>query len=58
VRLQGEHDQDVATFCQRSVEVMGEESDNIHAQALTDALQVGGWGRACVRGGAGAARLA
>lgn len=31
---------DVHTFCERSVDVMGEESDHIHAQALTDAVQV------------------
>jgi hypothetical protein len=37
---QGQYEMDVATFCERSVDVMGEESDHIHAQALTDALQV------------------
>lgn len=37
---QGQYDVDVASFCERSVDVMGEESDHIHAQALTDALQV------------------
>jgi hypothetical protein len=37
---------DVATFCERSVDVMGEESDHIHAQALTDAVQVRRW-QAC-----------
>lgn len=31
---------DVGTFCERSVDVMGEESDHIHAQALCDAVQV------------------
>lgn len=31
---------DVDAFCQRHVDVMGEESDHIHAQALTDALRV------------------
>jgi hypothetical protein len=31
---------DVGTFCERSVDVMGEESDHIHAQALADAMQV------------------
>lgn len=31
---------DVNTFCERSVDVMGEESDHIHAQALTDAVEV------------------
>ena len=36
----GQYEMDVATFCERSVDVMGEESDHIHAQALTDALQV------------------
>eukprot|EP00775_Hariotina_reticulata_P006107 gene6107-6345_t len=36
----GQYEMDVATFCERSVDVMGEESDHIHAQALTDALKV------------------
>ncbi|WIA11864.1 hypothetical protein OEZ85_011950 [Tetradesmus obliquus] len=36
----GQYEMDVATFCERSVDVMGEESDHIHAQALTDAVQV------------------
>jgi hypothetical protein len=40
-RVQGQYEMDVATFCERSVDVMGEESDHIHAQALTDAVQVG-----------------
>jgi hypothetical protein len=39
--LQGQYEMDVASFCERSVDVMGEESDHIHAQALTDALKVG-----------------
>jgi hypothetical protein len=43
VCLQGQYEMDVATFCERSVDVMGEESDHIHAQALTDAVQVGCW---------------
>ena len=30
----------VEVFCQRYVEVMGEESDHVHIVALTDALQV------------------
>ncbi|GAX72818.1 hypothetical protein CEUSTIGMA_g273.t1 [Chlamydomonas eustigma] len=30
----------VEVFCQRSVEVMGEESDHVHIVALSDALQV------------------
>lgn len=30
----------VDLFCRRHVEVMGEESDNMHIVALTDALQV------------------
>lgn len=38
--LQGQYEMDVHTFCERSVDVMGEESDHIHAQALTDAVQV------------------
>lgn len=38
--LQGQYEMDVATFCERSVDVMGEESDHIHAQALCDAVQV------------------
>ncbi|KAF8071069.1 OTU1 [Scenedesmus sp. PABB004] len=36
----GQYEMDVATFCERSVDVMGEESDHIHAQALTDAVEV------------------
>lgn len=36
----GQYEMDVHTFCERSVDVMGEESDHIHAQALTDAVQV------------------
>eukprot|EP00882_Tetradesmus_deserticola_P028551 GHRQ01031814.1.p3 GENE.GHRQ01031814.1~~GHRQ01031814.1.p3 ORF type:complete len:119 (+),score=57.70 GHRQ01031814.1:1295-1651(+) len=36
----GQYEMDVAAFCERSVDVMGEESDHIHAQALTDAVQV------------------
>lgn len=39
--VQGQYEMDVHTFCERSVDVMGEESDHIHAQALTDAVQVG-----------------
>jgi len=39
--VQGQYEMDVNTFCERSVDVMGEESDHIHAQALTDAVQVG-----------------
>lgn len=38
--LQGQYEMDLNTFCERSVDVMGEESDHIHAQALTDAVQV------------------
>jgi hypothetical protein len=38
--VQGQYEMDVHTFCERSVDVMGEESDHIHAQALTDAVQV------------------
>ena len=40
VLLQGQYEMDVNTFCERSVDVMGEESDHIHAQALTDAVEV------------------
>jgi hypothetical protein len=37
---------DVPNFCRRFVEPMAEESDHVQAQALCDALQVGGeWGR-------------
>lgn len=42
--LQGLSDLDVATFCQKCVEPMGEESDHVHLVALTDALQVRGGG--------------
>ena len=31
----------VEYFCQRYVEVQGEESDHVHIVALSDALQVG-----------------
>jgi hypothetical protein len=48
---QGVADVDVPTFCRRFVEPMAEESDHVHAQALCDALQVGGPGWR--RGGAG-----
>eukprot|EP00878_Enallax_costatus_P024850 GHUV01026543.1.p1 GENE.GHUV01026543.1~~GHUV01026543.1.p1 ORF type:complete len:218 (+),score=55.57 GHUV01026543.1:356-1009(+) len=36
----GQYEMDVGMFCERSVDVMGEESDHIHAQALCDALRV------------------
>ena len=40
--LQGMYDDSpgVEVFCQKYVEVMGEESDHVHIVALTDALQV------------------
>jgi ubiquitin thioesterase protein OTUB1 len=37
---QGQYEMDVPDFCRRFVEVMQEESDHIHAQALADAVGV------------------